>query len=267
LTGSPVPSWLDLTGSIIGKTTTVFDTVAVKLCASVTKSSFDPITCSLATCGGICALDKRAMGPLPADLTAQGLDTSAVRIGGDFTDPNTSPVGRTAWWQQAKNLDWWMGSNHGVDSVFGTEIASSAFVDFSQNPSENLVTGAGPVWGCTAVAVVSNFGAWTAHFWQGFFSDDSLFAPEVIGFLGNGNALENYPGLSQLAAPGGPFDLAHVSFLSILIMTPQTFEMLQNSPFERPQAQPGFGPLYPAQIAQMQQRLDEIFGVTDLKIS
>jgi hypothetical protein len=43
--------------------------------------------------------------------------------------------------------------------------------------------------------------------------------------------------------------------------------MVQNSPFERPQAQRRFGPLYPARIAQMQQQLDEIFGVTDLKIS
>jgi hypothetical protein len=233
------------------------------LCGAIATGSFDPIVCSLKTCSGTSCPLKRAMATVPDDIANQGFDTSDVRIGLDFTHPDYSHVEPTAWWQQAKCLDWWQGSNHGVDSISNTEIASSAYVGFEQNPGENLITGAGPVWGCTIVAVVTNFGAWTAHFWQGFFSDENLFQLQVLDFLEFGNFLENYPGLHEKVVSGGPFDVARdgFKFLSITIMTPQAFEMVQLDPFSKPVPVPGFGPMYPDKVTRIQNKLDEIFGV------
>lgn len=223
----------------------------------------DPLVCSLATCGGgVCAAGKRWMATVPDDVSVVGFDTSGARIGTDFTDPSIDNP--EVWWQQAKNLDWWQGSNHGVDAA-GQERASSAFVDFNNNPGQNIFTGAGPVWGCTAVAIVTNRGAWTAHFWQNFFTNDALFQANVLDFLESGSIWEPYPGLNDLVQPGGPFDLPQTTFLYILIMTPKAYT-LTPSPAGRPQLVQGTGPLYPARIAQIEQKLNQIFGVTNLNI-
>jgi hypothetical protein len=264
--GNEYPSFQSMADSLANidtSTNNAVDYLDHKLCNPSVTGSFDRVVCSTTTCSGgsACTL-KRWMATVPDDITSQNFVTTAVRIGTDFTEPG-NPVDATHWWQQAKNLDWWMGSNHGVDLITGEEIASSAYVGFDQNPGQNLVTGAGPVWGCTTVAVVSNFGAWTAHFWQGFFEDDALFQQKVLDFLGPGNWGELYPGLNDYTGVGGPFDLARTSFLSVVIMTPQAYTQRMVDPLLRPEIVPGFGPYYPTRVAAIQQRLDEIFGVAD----
>lgn len=244
--------------------TNAVDYIDGKLCYPTVTGSFERIVCSGKTCSGgsACPLKKRAMiWPVPDDVTNQNFDTTAVRIGTDFTGPGNSGVGPTLWWQQAKNLDWWMGSNHGVATFTGEEIASSAYVGFWQNRDRNLVTGAGPVWGCTTVAVVSNFGAWTAHLWQGFFDDDTLFRQQVLNFLEHGNSSELYPGLNEYTQADGSFDLAGTTFLSVVIMTPRAYSQTQWDPLTPPRIVPGFGPHYPMRLAQIQEKLDQIFGV------
>lgn len=267
-TGNLFPSFDSLADSLAGidtSTNNAVDYLDRKLCNLKVRGTFDPIMCSSKKCsGGSACPRKRMMGAVPDDITNQFFDTTAVTNGLDFTDPSTTPVGATHWWQQAKNLDWWRGSNHGIDSITGAEIASSAFVNFAQDPGHNIVTGAGPVWGCTTVAVVSNFGAWTAHFWQGFFEeDDAAFQQKVLDFLEWGNWLEAYPGLAAYTGAGGAFDLARTSFLSVVIMTPKVYQMSLPDPILPPVVVPGFGPLYPTRVAAIQRRLDQIFGVAD----
>src|SRR6266699_4355694 len=90
-----------------------------QICTAITGATFDPIICSVDTCsdGFACPLQGRAMGKVPVDITPQNYDTTAVKAGPDFTEPGTFAAGPLAWWTQAKNLDWWLGSNHGIDSV------------------------------------------------------------------------------------------------------------------------------------------------------
>ncbi|KAK4096678.1 hypothetical protein N658DRAFT_489771 [Parathielavia hyrcaniae] len=267
--GSHFPSFDSLADSLASIDTSTNNAVNYldrKLCNQNVRASFDPIVCSKTTCSGsnACpARSKRWMAAVPDDITNEYFDVTAVTSGADFTTPENAGIDPTHWWQQAKNLDWRRGSNHGVDLFTGEEIASSAFVSFSQSTHQNVITGAGPVWGCTTVAVVSNLGAWTAHFWQGFFEDDARFQQRVLDFLGPGNPGEFYPGLSDYTGPGGAFDLARTSFLAVVIMTPQAYETRPTDGLTRPEIVSGFGPFYPTRVAAIQQRLDDIFGVAD----
>jgi hypothetical protein len=270
-----VPSWSSLVNTVehASDTTAVVGAIAQALCPTVTGTgSIDPIICSLSTCSGgaTCpATQKRARASTPPDVTDQNYPTVAVRTGPGMTDALTFGAGQVEWWIQAKNLDWWQGSNHGIDSFLGTEIASSFYVDFTQNPSDNVFTGAGPVWGCTIVSVVTNLGAWTAHFWQGFFNDMAAFTPHVLDFLENGNAFEGYLGLADLVASGMPFDIRSdlVQFISVKITTPQLYTIIPGATFwQRPQLVTLPGQYYPLQVALIQQRIRAIFRADNLPI-
>ncbi|KAH8800238.1 hypothetical protein F5884DRAFT_757851 [Xylogone sp. PMI_703] len=174
-TGSSLPDFETLAGHLKSTTNPTND-VFQALCPNLQKVTWDTPVCSIQTCSGAaCSLAARAMTiPVPADIIPQNFDTSGVVGATSFTEMNTFAAGATSWWVQMKNRDWWQGSNHGVDSLTNEELASSAIVDFTQNPGQTVITGAGPVWGCTAVAVVSQRGAYTTHFWESFFSDQSM---------------------------------------------------------------------------------------------
>ncbi len=62
----------------------------------------------------------------------------------------------------------------------------------------------GPFGAARVVAVISDRGAWTAHFWERFLMDDNLFQTQVLNFLAHGNGAEGYYGLSNLIYAGGP---------------------------------------------------------------
>ncbi|KAJ2978737.1 hypothetical protein NQ176_g3652 [Zarea fungicola] len=167
-------------------------------------------------------------------------------------------------------MDWWQGSNHGIDASLNKELASSAFVSFVTDPLQNYFTGAGPVWGCTIVSVVSDRGAWTGHFWQGFFENDDLFHDQVIEFLAEGNQAEGYPGLANLVIPGGPFDLAQTKFLGVTIMTPEgwTHKINAQNPFQEPELVRQTGQIrYLERFNAIVLKLDSIFGISNLKVT
>lgn len=272
-TGSLVPSWASLAKLLTENKDQIqefFETIADGLCDNILSSTFDPILCSLDTCSGgdlcpISTLDKRLMGATPADVTNQFFSTAGVTNAVGFSDPLTFGPGVVAWWTQVKNLDWWLGSNHGVSSLNTQQaIASSFYIDFDLSPGQNLFTGAGPVWGCTTVAVVSDKGAWTAHFWQSFFEDfgDGNLEDDVLTFLANGNAFEGYPGLVSLASVGGPFHPDNRKFLNVIIMTPQLYVQLKLETWSLPTIVNLPGLEYPSAVASMQLQLSLILGTT-----
>ena len=224
-------------------------------------ATIDNILCSSETCSDVSCSGPRLRGATPADVMPATYDVTQLFAGPDFSAPADFILGLNEWWIEAKTVDWWLGSNHGIDSITGAEIASSLYTGFDQFPNENLITGAGPVWGCTIVSVVSNTGAWTAHFWEGFFGNDALFQDKVLNFLYQGNPAEQYPGLAALAGNGQPFNNAGNTFLSVIIMTPEDFiqvvDPILNGP---PTIIQLVGEKYPARVQQIQQVLNNIFG-------
>lgn len=272
---SNAPNSAALIDSVIHATTDIVTTLTEDLCPELATSTFDPIVCSIDTCGagasgaGACPLTKRARARTPADIF--NIDTTLVTASRDYTSPTDVNIGLIPWWTRAKNLDWWQGSNHGVETGTGRMIGSSFYQPFDQQMDVNVFTGAGPVWGCTIVAVVSDAGAWTAHFWQPFFNkeNDLQFQTEVLNFLQNGNAAENYPGLAQLFGPGRPFDKARNQFIYVVIMSPRRYTQQNNpNPAVRPLIiqDPNDGPLYPDRLAAIQNQIRAIFQAPGLGI-
>ncbi|KAL1869089.1 hypothetical protein VTK73DRAFT_3367 [Phialemonium thermophilum] len=272
--GSNVPSW-DSLASFVARVGDAVDTIAVlakQLCPTLSTETDKPDIpdCSPETCGGVSCpvsqsrLTERAMADVPRDIMPQNFDTTGVQRSIDFTAPGTFPAGQTAWWMQVKNLDWWQGSNHGVlpGPPPQPPIASSRYLDLIANPGQNVFTGAGPVYGCTVVAVVSNLGAWTGHFWERFFRHDDLFDPNVLQFLNNGNPAEGYDSLAQYLNPSGPFDRRNplVEFVRIFIMTPLGWTTGDDATTRRPPSIINLPTIrFPDQINQIISRLDDLF--------
>ncbi|KAH8901608.1 glycoside hydrolase [Thozetella sp. PMI_491] len=265
-TGNIAPSWGEMVDTVapLSINADITEAIAKKLCTKLVIVTTGSDVCSLETCGGAtCPAQKRAMTETPADVTGRDYDTSNLRQGPAMTQPNNNfPGGVIEWWRQAKNLAWWRGSNHGFSRATLGGIPSSAFVDFALTLGENVVTGAGPVWGCTTVAVVSERGAWTAHIWEGpYFTngDAILFANEVLEFLQNGNAAEGYPGLANLVAPGGAFH--GTTHLQVHILTPQQYTIIPGTVTAAPHYIPNVGQRYPLEVSLIQSTLQSILGV------
>ena len=178
------------------------------------------------------------------------------------------------WWQAIKYLAWQWGSHHGYSFPTGTNgrptaISSSRFVDFTTLfPDQTLVTGAGPVWGCTCLIVVTERGAYTTHFWQNpsFTEPAAQFMHDVIDFLSYGNPNENYPSLAELVAPGGPFYQAAANgrFLYAAILTPAA------TVWDRTQMRwvnnPSGEPMYPIQIDFLRNTAAALLGMSPMDI-
>ncbi|KAI2602587.1 hypothetical protein GGR54DRAFT_492301 [Hypoxylon sp. NC1633] len=203
----------------------------------------------------------RAPTATPADIHLN-VDSSQITDRIEFSSPQSWPAGEVDWWQHVKPLLWTDGSHHGLDPTLPANdqgIPSSRFVAFDNSAFDTTVTGAGPVWGCTILAVVTPRGAYTAHFWEvPYFTrtDNNGIPhwarfPEVLNFIQNGYPTQNYPGLLELMQPGREF-----ADIRTFINNGQAYLALMT-----PAAPGSNAPRYPNQVTQIRATAATALGV------
>ncbi len=182
------------------------------------------IPCALSTCGNCASRRRGLLGlvdrlfrripvrPPPDDVeNPEAGQLSDVGLSGALTPREFELLKKDplVWWRVVKFLSWTNGAHHGIRPGGGVspDIASSATMRFRDTGAgggngATAITGAGPVYGCMNLAIVSPEGVWVAHFWQRFFinfqtrqrASANLFAQSVYELILQARSpMDGYP--------------------------------------------------------------------------
>ncbi|KAF4848501.1 hypothetical protein CGCSCA4_v004960 [Colletotrichum siamense] len=150
--------------------------------------------CEVSDCGGACPVILWKDVEKPTWMTKRGMP-----VEGDWPDPEDYPEGRrdrflinefqiiTTWDPSPNNqdLEFFGGYDpvwvrHGQPEHVGVEMAGMTTSNHVRFDSQVAAITLGGLYGCTAVVVVSQRGAWVSHIWE-----NQIYTPKEFTFLVN----------------------------------------------------------------------------------